>query len=285
MSGIASSRLKLLFCNPLVGPIDAISRYFVYQTTFRLVQKPVPFAWINGSKLLLKHGMYGASKNFYAGLADREEMGLLLHLLRPDDLFLDGGANVGAYTVLAAAVAGANALAFEPIPDNFSNLMENIRINNVGDRATAIRKGLWSETAELPFSTTLGSEQSRVDHSGRDPSSTTLPVVSLDEILAGRAPLLIKLDTEGSERQILAGAKRTLADPACKAILIELWRSEDLHNQLVGHGFEPFAYDPVSRELKPDPELKVNAIYLRDLTFVRERIQSAPEFNVFGRKF
>lgn len=43
-------------------------------------------------------------------------MALVLHLLRPTDLFIDVGANIGSYTILAGAAVGAKYLSYEPIP-------------------------------------------------------------------------------------------------------------------------------------------------------------------------
>jgi hypothetical protein len=54
--------------------------------------------------------------NLYAGLHEFSEMGFLLHLLRQNDLFVDVGANLGSYTVLASAVCQARNIAFEPVP-------------------------------------------------------------------------------------------------------------------------------------------------------------------------
>jgi len=43
------------------------------------------------------------------------DMGFLLHFLRKDDLFLDVGANIGSYTVLAGGAVGAKSISFEPV--------------------------------------------------------------------------------------------------------------------------------------------------------------------------
>ena len=51
---------------------------------------------------------------------------------QPDDVLLDIGANIGAYTIYAAAVRGLRVIAIEPSTENFANLCRNIRENNVG---------------------------------------------------------------------------------------------------------------------------------------------------------
>ena len=62
-------------------------------------------------------GMTGATGNVYCGLHEFEDMALVLHALRPRDLFVDVGANVGSYTVLGgqpARVALASNPSLEP---------------------------------------------------------------------------------------------------------------------------------------------------------------------------
>ena len=63
--------------------------------------------------------MTGATGNIYTGLHEFEDMMFLLHLLRPGDIFVDAGANIGSYTVLASAVVGAKSISFEPVPPLF----------------------------------------------------------------------------------------------------------------------------------------------------------------------
>ena len=46
-------------------------------------------------------------------------MALVLHVLRPDDVFVDIGANVGSYTILGGGAAGADCISIEPIPSTF----------------------------------------------------------------------------------------------------------------------------------------------------------------------
>lgn len=60
----------------------------------------VQFDWIEGARLMVRNGMTGATGNIYCGLHEFTDMSFVLHLLRPDDLFVDVGANIGSYTVL-----------------------------------------------------------------------------------------------------------------------------------------------------------------------------------------
>ena len=54
-------------------------------------------------------------------------------VLRPGDLFLDVGANVGSYTIWAGEL-GADVIALEPAPDTYALLLENIDLNGYRPR-------------------------------------------------------------------------------------------------------------------------------------------------------
>jgi tRNA G37 N-methylase Trm5 len=62
--------------------------------------------------------MKGAVHYIAPRLGEFEEMAFVMHFLRSGELFVDVRANVGAFTVLAAGVAGAEVRAFEPNPGN-----------------------------------------------------------------------------------------------------------------------------------------------------------------------
>jgi predicted RNA methylase len=101
--------------------------------------------------------MTGATKNLYCGLDDFEDMGFLLHALRPSDLFIDIGANVGSFTVLAGAVVGASCIAIEPIFETYKKLLDNIAINRLNGRCEALNVAVGSEEGELEFTAGLDS--------------------------------------------------------------------------------------------------------------------------------
>src|SRR5579885_1844092 len=105
----------------------------------------------------------------------------------------------------------------------------------------------------------------------------------LDNVVPG-SPILLKLDTEGHDGEALDGAARLLSDPGLKAIIIELWKRESLHEMLVSHGFDAHAYDPFTRTLTREGFTgQEDTIYVRDLRFVEQRVKEAPPFTVLGR--
>src|ERR1035437_1403596 len=87
--------------------IKALFKFFSWQftqlTSPRLVVQP----FIGKTKFWARKGMEAATANIYTGLHEFNEMGFLLHFLQPDDTFVDVGANIGAYSILASGVTGA----------------------------------------------------------------------------------------------------------------------------------------------------------------------------------
>ena len=110
----------------------AFLRFIRFQLRARLNEEVI-VPWIEGTGLIVRRGMTGATGNVYAGLHDYSEMAFLLHFLRPNDLFYDVGANVGSYTVLASGVCRARTLAFEPDPEAAAALRRNVEFNGLAD--------------------------------------------------------------------------------------------------------------------------------------------------------
>ena len=96
-----------------------VARFLRWQLGSRLLRMPVVVPWVDSTSLDKETGMTGATMSFYCGLHDVADMAFVFHFLRPGDGFLDVGANVGIYTILASGAAQARTLALEPIPATF----------------------------------------------------------------------------------------------------------------------------------------------------------------------
>jgi len=104
-------------------------------------------------------------------------------------------------------------------------------------------------------------------------------------------PALIKIDVEGFESEVLAGARRTLAAGEPLALIVELngngarygCDDETLHRGLLAQGFETFRYRPLARVLKPVGGMRSdggNTLYVRGLDRLVERVRTAPRFRL-----
>jgi FkbM family methyltransferase len=131
----------------------------------------------------------------------------LLDAVQPGDTFVDVGANVGLYAVAAGRrVRRGQVIAFEPDPGNATLLRRNIALNRVDDAVEVRQLALGAERGELRFR----SEQQR---SGVDPNGAVLvPVSTLDSEVTVRVDVL-KIDVEGFEGEVIAGAVGVLTDP------------------------------------------------------------------------
>src|SRR5215813_7657661 len=149
--------LKFILSHPLNRgrPLSTLGRLAAWQIASRL-RTEIEFEWIEGAKLVVSRGMTGATGNIYCGLHEFVEMGFLLHLLRPDDLFLDIGANIGSYTILAASVCKARAIAFEPDPHAARVLRRNIAINHLTALADVREAALGRVHGQIAFTVGLG---------------------------------------------------------------------------------------------------------------------------------
>ncbi len=276
-------------------PREALRRFFSWQIGSRLVPGAVAVEFVNDAVLLIRPGMSGATQNVYCGLNDFEEMAFLLHLLRPEDLFIDVGANVGVYTVLASAVTGARTAAFEPNPATFAHLRKNVLVNGAEARVEMHQGALGREASTVHFSVEGPDAMHHVARSTDDLSKTIeTSVARLDVVLAGAHPALVKMDVEGYEMEVLGGAPETLRDPALLAVIMEStedarkygFEASKPHETLLAQGFLRCNYEPKSRELLMlEREDAPGNIYVRNRALVAERLKGAPSFRIRGMTF
>jgi FkbM family methyltransferase len=167
-------------------------------------------------------------------------------------VFYDVGANVGAYSLIAAKTVpdGAQIFAFEPSPASFLDLTRNVALNDCAATVTPFPLALWSRNeilALVPGAIAAG-EESRPTVVGAaqhdvvaqptqlSPDSVAIVGVPLDDLVERfglPVPTHAKVDTDGYELEVLAGAERTLTRAEWQSIHIELDREETSRNQQI----------------------------------------------------
>lgn len=281
------------------APLSGLGRFIRWQIATRLLPDAavaVPFT--DRAKLLVSRGMYGATQNVYCGLNDFSEMSLLLHYLREGEVFIDGGANVGAYTVLASAGAGAETYAFEPSRKAMDTLRSNVELNRIAGRVHLEPYALGRAPGSILLETSGPSAMHHVALATSDRSSPSemasaaMGSVEMRTLDSYRlCPSIIKIDVEGYEAEVLAGGIETAGCPELVAIITE--NSDDSGHYGEGilsvdafmdqHGFVPVTYDPWRREIQSAHRRSDNTIYVRDVERVSQRVRAAEPFHVFGR--
>lgn len=192
--------------------------------------------------------------------SDREVMAAEVARLAPGDIFVDVGANIGLYSILASRRVGqtGRVLAFEPSPREFARLLENLTLNDA--------------MSVTPFSVALGGAPGLMDlhiapthtglntlqisdsaaHAFRGARVHSVPVLTFDDaiapLLAGRTVKLLKIDVEGAEMDVLIGMKAALAEGLFARIVIEVTpdflrafgrTKGELYDLLAGFGYRP----------------------------------------------
>jgi FkbM family methyltransferase len=164
---------------------------------------------------------------FFAGSYEPEIEAALRQVLRSGMPFIDCGANIGYWSLLAAVRHRARVIAIEPAGRSFERLVENVKLN--GDVVQTRRAAVWSSS---------GGVLSLVTHAQRHAGSSVVnrrerigvagygveevETVTLDQIYRecyeGEGAVAVKLDVEDAEVEALRGARELL--DSCDVLLI-----------------------------------------------------------------
>lgn len=169
---------------------------------------------------------------YYSGVYAPWLAHVFKRILQPGDTVIDGGANIGFFSLLSAKRVGPNGAvhSFEPISGTFAQLSENIKLNGYSN-IIANRLALATESGQVEFEVpqetgtnlSLGRLASII-HSGRGPR-VAVETRSLDEYVAeaniGKIKLA-KLDLEGGEMNAIKGMGRILGGHQITYLICEL---------------------------------------------------------------
>lgn len=268
----------------------AWGRFLDWQLRGRMGEGTLDAAFVNGTQLRTKRRL-GGRLHYVLGLAEFHDMAFVAHLLRRDEIFADVGANIGAYS-LVAACAGARCVAFEPTNLAYHYLAENVALNKLGDRIELRQSAVGAEAGSIRLTAGMG-EVNHVLESGEGGESIEVPMVSLDGFFAGRTPpALIKIDVEGFESAVVDGAAKLIAAQRPLALLMELaghgaryGRDESaLRASLIERGYGLCAYDGLQRKLTrldpTAPVLTYNLLFVRDFDAAQQRLKEAAPFTL-----
>lgn len=226
---------------------------------------------------------------YWLGVYERPETQWLLSQLRRGDVFVDIGAHVGYYTLLAASRVGTTGAvhAFEPFPENWARLRSNLDLNGYSHVAPH-QCAVSDQTAESAFEPPTVVTERGWGHLTSEASANGLRVrtVRLDDYVASEKLTRItgiKLDIEGSEERALAGMAFTLQDVRPRFVMMELNRytlitqgtsPSALVRTMRSYGYAPYRLG--HRRLLRMTNTEVDAVSFLDLAI----FLPDPEFDV-----
>ena len=123
---------------------------------------------------------------------------------KPGQTVIDIGAQYGDYAILCSKIYKAKVYTFEPLPQNFKEILKNIRLNGLEDNqinAFNVALGNANKTAMLSYS----GEMANNINKGKK-IKTTFRTLDSYKLKAD----LLKIDVEGFEMEVLEGAIKTI---------------------------------------------------------------------------
>lgn len=157
---------------------------------------------------------------------------VFMRLVQPGMTVVDIGANIGYYSLIAGTQVGpgGKVISFEANPQVFRLLANSMEINGFLDRAELVNKGVMDKPGELTFyklanhhgSSGFFIDPATVSQFRDSTEKLAVPCLSLDEYFGARDLRLdvVKIDAEGAEPAIIAGATTVLTrNPAIKILM------------------------------------------------------------------
>ena len=266
--------------------VSALLKLFRWQIGSRILGYPVIYPWINGTRLCVKNGDQGLTLNIYCGLADYAEMSFILDYVDERDVIYDIGANAGSYTILAAGAKKAKVFSFEPVPATCERLKNNVAINYIETKVCIINAALGRATGKVK----LTSDNDCTNHVLQGETDTSIntievPITTLDKFVESNTfPTGMKIDVEGYEEEVLAGAQQVLKDSRLQFIIMETGDQNKKYNSnrefIVSNlrvaGFSGYIYKPKVKELVKigsSDKIPENIIFLREPALIESRIK------------
>jgi FkbM family methyltransferase len=192
----------------------AIARALRYQVNTEMRGRPTMLPIGEHSKVIGYPGEIDPIFSVVRNPPDWPEMLVWRRYLRPGDLFVDVGANIGLYTIYALE-QGAEVIAVEPNKASADRIREHLELNgytaDVVEKAAADQGGTVYITSDLDV----------LNHLVDDPSQgVPVEATTIDELVGDRVAM-VKIDVEGAEELALRGARRALKEQRIPVLQLE----------------------------------------------------------------
>ncbi len=165
------------------------------------------------------------------------------------ELFVDIGANIGTYSIVAADLR-VNCMAFEPIESNFKSLEKNIALNNFGNLILAFKFGLSDKKENVNFNfDPLKPGASSIHPHKRMGEVIQVQLEEFDNLnltkVNAAESILIKIDIEGMELNALKGMRKTLSKKKNIILIIETKHSGEQNIRELLKEFGNFKFENI----------------------------------------
>jgi FkbM family methyltransferase len=211
------------------------------------------------------------SQLIYSEDFEWQERQFINAFLRPGDVFVDVGANIGLFTLIAAKVVGntGHVYTFEPCSKTYQRLLDNVQLNRLNN-VSCYQLALSDEETETEMAILL---------EGFDAWNSLIKPVAIEQFavervncktwnkftqennLIGRVTMM-KIDVEGWESHVLLGGENVFSRKDAPVLQVEFTEKasnsagsscEELYHLLEEFGYQMFIYDAKSKRLIPDP--------------------------------
>jgi FkbM family methyltransferase len=160
---------------------------------------------------------------------------LLLTSVRPGDICIDIGANIGYFTMIMARLAGrtGKVFAYEPVPENFAILKKNAEIaSRDGAPVTTINAAVSERSGPMRIVRREYSTYHQVVPENEAAGADSISGVCLDDELPrlalNSAVSFLKIDVEGHELSVLRGLRESLRLGRIRRIVVEVSPGADV---------------------------------------------------------
>lgn len=151
---------------------------------------------------------------YFFGYYEQHIVKIIKKYLKPDDVFVDVGANIGCHTLIAAKIC-KKVIAIEPEPNVRKRLMENIKLNNLKN-VEVYDYAISDYIGETTFySSDVNNPNKGVGSlyykNGLKQDGIKVKVITLDKLLENEFKIdFIKIDVERANKEVIFGAKNII---------------------------------------------------------------------------
>ncbi|MBW1999564.1 MAG: FkbM family methyltransferase [Deltaproteobacteria bacterium] len=226
------------------------------------------------------------------------ERRFLKMFLRPGDIYIDIGANIGLFSLLAAWCVKdtGRVYAFEPAKKTYDRLCGNVALNRFTN-VLCFQMAVSHQEGELPLFVSRDGYDAWNSFAhpieGDDFSTQLVKCTKLDTFVSENKLLgkvtMVKIDVEGWEMNVLRGGSLFLSRQDAPVLQVEFTEKAaesagvtcgEVYHKLEDLGYKMFSYDQSRNDIVPDPIREtypyLNLIATKNPEFIKDRLHKRP---------